>query len=197
MYIAEIAPAESRGRLVSFNQLNIVVGITAAFFSNYYILSLGDSTAGWVHTLGLGQHNWRWMLGVEALPALVYFFGLSIVPRSPRWLMIKGRESEALEVLKRFSKEENAAEDLQSIKASSKEQSEKQASYLEIFKPAMRLVLFIGVVVFCTSTNHWNKRGVLLCPNDFWSSLGSGQNASFIQGFIGHTKRYSPLLPWH
>ena len=53
MYIAEIAPAESRGRLVSFNQLNIVVGITAAFFSNYYILSLGDSTAGWVHTLDL------------------------------------------------------------------------------------------------------------------------------------------------
>lgn len=184
MYIAEIAPAESRGRLVSFNQLNIVVGITAAFFSNYYILSLGDSTASWVHTLGFSQHNWRWMLGVEALPALMYFFGLSIVPRSPRWLMIKDRESEALEVLKRFSKEENAAEDLQSIKASlSNEQSEKQASYLEIFKPAMRLVLIIGIVVSVLQQITGINAVFFYAPMIFEQS-GIGINASFIQAVL-------------
>ncbi|WP_438964392.1 MFS transporter, partial [Winogradskyella sp.] len=69
MYIAEIAPPVQRGRLVSFNQLNIVLGITIAFFSNYYILSLGDSDASWVQSLGIVENNWRWMLGVEALPA--------------------------------------------------------------------------------------------------------------------------------
>jgi MFS transporter, SP family, arabinose:H+ symporter len=74
MYIAEIAPPAQRGRLVSFNQLNIVLGISAAFFSNYYILSLGDSNADWVQSLGIAEHNWRWMLGVEALPAVLYFF---------------------------------------------------------------------------------------------------------------------------
>ena len=83
MYIAEIAPPEKRGRLVSFNQLNIVLGITVAFFSNYYILSLGDSDAGWVQSLGIADNNWRWMLGVEALPAVIYFFGLLTVPKKP------------------------------------------------------------------------------------------------------------------
>ena len=89
MYIAEIAPPAQRGRLVSFNQLNIVLGITIAFFSNYYILSLGDSDASWVQSLGIAENNWRWMLGIEALPAVLYFFGLLTVPRSPRWLVMK------------------------------------------------------------------------------------------------------------
>ena len=76
MYIAEIAPPSSRGRLVSFNQLNIVIGITIAFFSNYYILSLSTSEAPWVQSLGITENNWRWMLGVEAIPAILYFIGL-------------------------------------------------------------------------------------------------------------------------
>ena len=64
MYIAEMAPPASRGRLVSFNQLNIVVGISAAFFSNYLILTLGESGAAWAATLRLDDWNWRWMLGI-------------------------------------------------------------------------------------------------------------------------------------
>ena len=102
MYIAEIAPASKRGRLVSFNQLNIVLGITIAFFTNYYILSLADSTSSWVSTYGLVAHNWRWMLGIEALPAIVYFLALFSVPNSPRWLMSKGDESRATAVLHKF-----------------------------------------------------------------------------------------------
>lgn len=184
MYIAEIAPAESRGRLVSFNQLNIVVGITAAFFSNYYILSLGDSNSSWITSLGLSQYNWRWMLGVEALPALVYFFGLSAVPRSPRWLMAQGRESEALKVLKRFSDEENAAEDLKTIKASlTAAQGKNQASYLEIFKPAMRTVLIIGIVVSVLQQITGINAVFFYAPMIFEQS-GIGTNASFIQAVL-------------
>ena len=79
MYIAEIAPAEVRGKMVSFNQLNIVIGISAAFFSNYLILTLGDSGAAWAESIRLGEWSWRYMLGVETLPAVLYFFALLFV----------------------------------------------------------------------------------------------------------------------
>ena len=73
MYIAEIAPARLRGRLVSLNQLMIVIGISVSFFSNYFLLSLGND-------------SWRWMLGVQAIPATLFFLLLMRVPESPRWL---------------------------------------------------------------------------------------------------------------
>ena len=76
MYIAELAPPSLRGRLVSINQLNIVIGISAAFFSNYLILRLGQSDGVLIQALNLGEWNWRWMLGIEAVPAVLYFFAL-------------------------------------------------------------------------------------------------------------------------
>ena len=99
MYIAEIAPAAVRGRMVSFNQLNIVIGISVAFFSNYLILTLGQSDLAWAQSLRFGEWNWRWMLGIETLPALLYFLALMFVPESPRWLAMHGREDEALQIL--------------------------------------------------------------------------------------------------
>jgi len=83
VYIAEISPSKLRGSLVSFNQLMIVIGISASFFSNYFLLNLGENC-------------WRWMLGVEAIPAALYFVLLFFVPESPRWLFGKGREDQAL-----------------------------------------------------------------------------------------------------
>lgn len=76
MYIAEIAPPAIRGRLVSFNQLNIVIGISLAFFTNYLILQFAKSDASWAIALKFDEHNWRWMLGLETIPAVLYFFGL-------------------------------------------------------------------------------------------------------------------------
>ena len=73
MFIAEISPAKVRGTMVSFNQLNIVLGISVAFFTNYLILRLGDDPADWVSSLGIDEYNWRWMLGLETLPAVLYF----------------------------------------------------------------------------------------------------------------------------
>ena len=95
MFIAEISPAKVRGTMVSFNQLNIVLGISVAFFTNYLILRLGDDPADWVSSLGIDEYNWRWMLGLETLPAVLYFVFLLAVPESPRWLAMKGREQEA------------------------------------------------------------------------------------------------------
>jgi sugar porter (SP) family MFS transporter len=105
VYIAEIAPAEKRGRLVSFNQLMIVIGISASFFSNYFL-----------H--GLGENSWRWMLGVQTLPATLYFILLLFVPESPRWLLLKGRDDEALQVLARVGGQAQARQHLEEIRRS-------------------------------------------------------------------------------
>src|SRR6185437_4340930 len=89
MYIAEIAPAEWRGRLVGFFQVNIVVGILIAYMSNAVI-----------DTLHLGAVEWRWQLGISALPAILFLIALFGIPRSPRWLVMKARLGEALDVLR-------------------------------------------------------------------------------------------------
>ena len=184
MYIAEIAPPSSRGRLVSFNQLNIVIGITIAFFSNYYILSLSTSEAPWVQSLGITENNWRWMLGVEAIPAILYFIGLFSVPQSPRWLMTKGQEERAFEVLKKFNTEPTAKTELATIKDSlSKNETQAKISYLEIFKPAMRLVLTIGLVVSVLQQITGINAVFFYAPMIFEQS-GIGTNASFIQAVL-------------
>jgi len=95
MYIAELSPADQRGKMVSFNQLNIVIGISVAFFTNYLIVHLAKSDASWVETLKIREYNWRWMLGIEFFPAVIYFFLLFFVPQSPRWLIMKGKLDEA------------------------------------------------------------------------------------------------------
>jgi len=94
MYIAEISPAPQRGRLVALAQFNIVLGILLAFLSNYII-----------STLKLGASDWRWMFGVEAFPAAVFFLLLFANPYSPRWLIAKGRSEEAKAVLHKLEKD--------------------------------------------------------------------------------------------
>jgi len=89
MYISEIAPADKRGRLVALFQFNIVLGIVIAYFSNYLLAAAGES-------------NWRWMLGVETLPAGLFFASLMMIPLSPRWLVKQGRFDEARDILERI-----------------------------------------------------------------------------------------------
>ena len=86
-YISEIAPAKDRGKLVGLYQFNIVFGILIAFFSNYLLSGIGDN-------------DWRWMIGVEAIPAILYTLFVIGVPKSPRWLLTKNRIGEAKEVLR-------------------------------------------------------------------------------------------------
>jgi SP family xylose:H+ symportor-like MFS transporter len=97
MYIAEIAPAQLRGRLVAVSQLNIVIGILVAFFSNYLLV-------------GTGPDNWRWMFGVMALPAALFFGLLFVVPDSPRWLVKVHRPEEAKAVLETVGAEDVGSE---------------------------------------------------------------------------------------
>ena len=108
MYVAEIAPARLRGRLVAMVQLNIVLGILLAYLSNYIIAQLS-----------FGAAEWRWMVGIEAVPALAFALLLLLNPRSPRWLIATGRDEEAAGVLARLGSEGTALkEEIAAIRTS-------------------------------------------------------------------------------
>ena len=184
MYIAEIAPAEIRGRMVSFNQLNIVIGISAAFFSNYLVLTLGQSDLAWAETLRLGEWSWRWMLGIETLPAILYFFALLFVPESPRWLALRGREDEALEVLEQVSGAEQAAVELKAVHDSIEAEAELGGVSLKaLFHPSMKLVLTIGVSVGILQQITGINSVFFYSPMIFEQS-GIGTNAAFMQAVL-------------
>jgi sugar porter (SP) family MFS transporter len=184
MYIAEIAPAAIRGRMVSFNQLNIVIGISAAFFSNYLILTLGQSDLAWAESLRLADWHWRWMLGVETLPAVLYFFALLFVPESPRWLAMQGRDDEAQQVLAKVSGAEQAAIDLQAVRDSIAAEAELgSVSIRTLFHPSMKLVLTIGISVGILQQITGINSVFFYSPMIFEQS-GIGTNAAFMQAVL-------------
>lgn len=184
MYIAEMAPAAQRGRMVSFNQLNIVIGISAAFFSNYLILRLGQSDAAWAETLGIGKWGWRWMLGIETLPAVIYFAALLGVPESPRWLAMRGQDDEALDVLRRVSNAEQAHEELQAVKDSIRAEAHLgRVSFRALFQPALKLVLTIGISIGILQQITGINSVFFYSPMIFEQS-GIGTNASFMQAVL-------------
>jgi len=195
MYIAEISPPKIRGTMVSFNQLNIVIGISVAFFTNYLILKWGQSDAGWAKSLGFGAHNWRWMLGVEALPAVLYFFALFVVPRSPRWLIMKGRDNEASLVLSKIDGETKAEKALNEIKLSLKsEEQKKKARINEIFKYSLRTVLIIGLVLAVLQQLTGINAVFFYAPMIFEQS-GLGVEASFSQAiYVGLTNLFFTIV---
>ncbi|MEL6631426.1 MAG: sugar porter family MFS transporter [Bacteroidota bacterium] len=187
MYIAEISPAKVRGQMVSFNQLNIVIGISAAYFSNYFILQLADAPADWADMLGINEdYAWRWMLGLESIPAIIYFFALFLVPNSPRWLMLQARFEDALSVLRRIAGPENGEKEFYTIKENLETPNEsKKAPIGDLFKSALRLVLLIGIVVAILQQITGINSVFFYAPMIFEQS-GIGEDASFTQAiYVG------------
>ncbi len=184
MYIAEIAPADVRGRLVSFNQLNIVIGISVAYFSNFLILSLGQSDLAWAQALNLGDWSWRWMLGIEAVPAILYFFALFSVPESPRWLVMHGKPDRALGIMERVSGKAQAKENMTAVQESLDADAHKEeGSFKELFMPAMRLVLTIGIVIAILQQITGINSVFFYAPMIFEQS-GIGTDAAFMQAVL-------------
>jgi sugar porter (SP) family MFS transporter len=184
VFIAEISPPRMRGRLVSFNQLNIVLGISVAFFTNYLILRLGSNGASWVERLGIDTYNWRWMLGLETLPAILYFVSLFFVPRSPRWLMLKGKTDEAMGILIKANGEEEAQKEFENIQQSLGGSTDKDKVPLtELFKPALRLVLIIGLGIGILQQITGINSVFFYAPMIFEQS-GIGTDAAFSQAIL-------------
>ncbi|MDG1135992.1 MAG: sugar porter family MFS transporter [Bacteroidales bacterium] len=184
MYIAEIAPPKIRGTMVSFNQLNIVIGISVAFFTNYLILQWGKADYAWANTLMINKFNWRWMLGLELIPAILYFGALILVPRSPRWLVMKGNINEAKESLKKAGDNQNIEKEVEAISLSLKNASDKREVKLkEIFSPALRAVLVIGIVLAVLQQLTGINSVFFYAPMIFELS-GFGVDASFSQAIL-------------
>lgn len=186
MYIAEISPPHMRGRMVAFNQLNIVLGISVAFLTNYLILKWGASGAEWAVSLGLDTHQWRWMLGVEAVPAVFYFFGLFLVPWSPRWLAMRGRYDEAYKVMIKACEPEEAREIIEAVRASvESDEPRTKTPIRDLFKKSLRFVITLGLVIGVLQQITGINSVFFYAPMIFEQS-GIGTDASFSQAiYVG------------
>ena len=132
-YISEIASAKNRGKLVATYQFNIVFGILVAFVSNYVISIL------------IENNSWRWMIGIEAVPAFIYTIMVFMVPKSPRWLIIKNRTEEAKKIIKLINPDSNPDEVVANILALDKSKPEEsvfQKKYKRIILLAFAIALF-------------------------------------------------------
>lgn len=184
MYIAEIAPAQRRGKLVSVNQLNIVIGLSAAYFANYYILGLSSSGAEWVSAWGIDQQSWRWMLGFEIIPALIFFVALFAIPDSPRWLIQKGREQEARAVMAKLMPADQVDSEISLITQSSATENESLWARIGgIFGPKMRLALIVGIIVAVVQQITGINAIFFYAPTIFEQS-GIGTDAAFAQAVL-------------
>jgi sugar porter (SP) family MFS transporter len=135
LYIAEIAPANIRGRLVSLNQFAIIFGMLVVYFVNAKIAHSGNDA--WNIARG-----WRWMFGSEAIPAALFFGLLFLVPESPRWLFKQNRGEKARQVLSRIMPSEKIESSVAEIKQTL---AQETGSIIQIFHPGMRIALLIGV----------------------------------------------------
>lgn len=165
MYIAELAPAKYRGTLVSLNQLAIVIGILIAFFSNYLLVDTGEN-------------NWRWMLLVMAAPAILLFFSLFLVPESPRWLVARHRNEEALLVLMKTTGEKLALNELNEIEQTLKNQQE--STYHDLLSPKIRPLLFIGIILAVFQQITGINTIMYYAPKIF-ANIGQSNNLALLQ----------------
>lgn len=180
MYIAEIAPAKWRGRLVGFFQLNVVAGILLAYLSNYLI-----------GVAGLGREEWRWMLGVTGIPALFFFIMLFTIPRSPRWLVQKSRVPEARAVLAEMG-EENVEPELQQIIASI--DADRGLGNERLFQAKYRVPLFLAISIALFNQLS-GINAILYYLNDIFAKAGFSKVSGDLQAvLIGFTNLVSCMI---
>jgi len=166
MYIAEVSPAHVRGKMVSINQLTIVIGISLAYYSNYFLLLIGDNA-------------WRWMFVAEALPALFFFFALFKVPESPRWLVAHNEENKAKQVLEKVAGTDFATFELGEIKESLAG-TQKRGTLTDVFKKKYSLILFLGI--FLAVFQQWSGINVIFFyAPDIFAKANLGIDAALYQ----------------
>jgi sugar porter (SP) family MFS transporter len=163
IYIAEISPAPLRGRLVAYYQLAITLGVLLAYFSNYLLLSSGPD-------------NWRWMFSSQSVPALLFFLGLFLVAESPRWLIGKNREKEAMAVLERVGGRDFAEAEVKAIRLSFSQEIKQNVKSL-LNKNVFHIVITgIGIAIFSQIGGPFTA----YAPEIF-KAAGMSENSAFLQ----------------
>ena len=170
LYIAEISPADRRGRLVTFNQLAIVLGILVVYFVNYFIAGLGDDA--WNRSTG-----WRWMFGSAAAPAAVFFLLALLIPESPRWLIQRHRLDEARRTLANVGGAARAETELGAIAQALAVESDSPAGLL---KPGLRRAFVIAAVLAVLQQVTGINVFMYYAPEIF-KQLGSGTDTALLQ----------------
>ena len=180
MYIAEIAPARWRGRLVGFFQFNVVAGILLAYFSNYVVgLTRGGAT------------EWRWKLGVSAVPAAFFFLMLFRSPRSPRWLAMKGRSAEARGVLEQIG-EENIDAELEAMASALRLEQQQGKERLSSVRTRFPVFLAVSIAMFNQLSGI---NAILYYLNDIFARAGFSKVSSDLQAVaIGATNLLFTML---
>lgn len=180
MYISEISPARSRGKLVALFQFNIVLGILIAFVSNYFIR-------------GIGEHDWRWMLGVEAVPAALFTLLVPMIPKSPRWLIVKkGDEAEARSILRDLDPD-GAETSISAIKQELAEAT-RVTSHITFFsKEYLRPIVLVVLFAFFNQVSGINA--IIYYAPRIFEMTGLGNSSALISTMgIGLINLISTML---
>lgn len=173
LYISEIAPAKIRGTLVTTYQLAIVLGIQIIYFVNLQVSNLGDEA--WNVETG-----WRYMLGSEAIPAVIFLVFLLFVPESPRWLSKMGKKGQSLKILQDINGNEKAREIQNEIEITLKEE---KGSIGELFAPGMRMALIVGIFLAAFS-QITGINAIMYYAPEIFKSVGFGTESALTQTVI-------------
>jgi len=168
MYISEISPAHIRGRLVSLNQFSIVFGILVTYLSNWFLVDTGPN-------------NWRWMFGVETIPAGLFIYLLFYVPESPRWLAKHGRNEDALAILSKISGSTRAMTEIREINLSL--EGEK-GTFRDLFQPGLRKILLIAILMGFFSQVCGIDAIIYYAPKIFMQSGYESASSAFLASVI-------------
>ncbi len=191
MYIGEIAPPRWRGKLVSMTQINIVFGLSGAYFISYLIHYLAGAGIPWVESLGVTPDNcWRWMLGAEIPVCLIWMGLVLIIPESPYWLIYRGRVDEAKLRLQKIMPEGQISAHVEEIQESMQQSSQDHSTLSQlagIFSRPMRLTFVIAMTIAIAQQSS-GINAVLFYAQTIFKQLGIGENAAFVQAiWIGLT----------
>jgi sugar porter (SP) family MFS transporter len=182
LYIAEVSPASHRGRLVSLNQFAIVIGILLAQIVNWRIAAPVPAhiTPPALLVSWNVQYGWRWMFTVVALPAAVFLAAAFGIPESPRWLLAKGYEQRARDVLRRVTGDAAYADaEVSAITSALNEEAVQTASWRGLLQSGVRSVLFIGIAL--AVLQQWSGINILFSyAEEVYRAAGLGTNQIFL-----------------
>lgn len=197
LYIAEISVPSFRGRLVSMYQLAITVGFLGAYLANYGLLHYSERLVSEGATSGLwgkifATEVWRGMLGMEALPALLFFIVLFLIPESPRWLIVKGKELKASMILKKIYGEKEADVQINNVK--NLIAVETETNWKMLLQPGFRMALFIGVALAMLGQLMGVNAVLYYGPTIFKESGLSTGDSLFYQVLVGLVNMLTTIL---
>lgn len=186
LYISEVSVASHRGRMVSLYQLAITIGFLGAYLMNYYLLNLSAtfSSTSPLLTKILGAEEWRGMLGMESIPAIIFFMIIFLIPESPRWHITKGKEASARKTFNLIYRD-SAAVDFHINETKQMLQSKEKANWKLLFKPGTFRIVLIGAAIAMLGQFMGVNAVLYYGPTIFESSGLSSGDSLFYQSLIG------------